>query len=319
MEKCSIIIASYNEGRNLEKCLSSIQTIDYPKESFEVIVIDNNSTDDTAETVQKFPEVIYLQEEKQGASFARNKGIRHAKGDILVFLDADTSAAKPWLRSITEAFQDKRIGIVGGAIYPFNEHNIFSRYLASSLFLRYPRYRKKKEIKGYPSCNLAIRKQLIAGGFDAAAFTTYGEDKDICYEILKKGYKIIFEPKAIVYHRHAESLSELLTLFVKSSQGRADFSKKYPYAPDIILLNLHVPLIYIILLVVLSIWLGIKGFLIAALPLLIYLAYSSILSFVETKDFLVSFFIKPLLDAAAVCVIYGSYHWYRLTKRSKDQ
>ena len=319
MEKCSIIIASYNEGENLKKCLASLQAIDSHKESFEIIVIDNNSTDNTAEIVKNFPEVVYLQEKRQGAAFARNKGVQHSKSDIVVFLDADTSVTKKWLYHMTESFQNKKIGAIGGAIYPFSKNNIFSRYLGVSLFLRYPRYKERKEIKGYPSCNLAIRKELIAEGFDTSTFTTYGEDKDICWQILRKGYKVIFEPDAIIYHRHPENLSELLKLLVKSSLGRVNFSKKYPYAPDIVLLHFHFLLIYIVFLVFFSFLWGFKGFLLTVSPLLIYLIYSSILSFIDTKDLLVSFFIKPFLDIFSVCVIYVSYHWHKLSKSSNSQ
>ena len=126
MKKCSIIIASYNEAENLKNCLNSIENITYPRENYEIIVVDNNSTDNTEETVKRFPKVVYLKEERQGASSARNKGIEHAKGEILVFLDADTTVTENWLASITAPFGDTSTGAVGGAILPFNRNNIIS-------------------------------------------------------------------------------------------------------------------------------------------------------------------------------------------------
>ncbi len=315
MKKCSIIIASYNEGKNLEKCLESLTQIRYPREAYEIIVVDNNSTDNTFEIVRQFPEVLYLKEGKQGASFARNKGISRAKGNIMVFLDADTAVTRNWLSAIIEPFEKKDIGAVGGAILPFNENNIFSQYLGVSLFLRYPRYGKKREIRGFPSCNLAVQKEMIRRGFDTATFSTYGEDKDICYHILEKGFKVIFQPDAIVYHRHPESLRELIRLCVKSSAGRVDFSKKYPTAPDIVLLNFHFPLIYMAALVFCSFYWGLKGFLFIAAPALICCLYGSIITFVRTGNFLLGFFAKPLLDILSVYAIYGSYHYYNCKQR----
>src|SRR4030042_6014732 len=106
MRKYSIIIASYNDAKNLADCLESLRATDCPREDFETIVVDNNSTDNTRDVVSRYPEVIYLTEDKNGRSFARNKGIRHAKGDILVFLDSDGRVTDGGLRRITEPFRD---------------------------------------------------------------------------------------------------------------------------------------------------------------------------------------------------------------------
>ncbi len=315
MEKCSIIIASYNEAGNLKKCLNSIRDLDYPKEVLEIIVVDNNSSDNTSEIVGQFPEVIYLKEYRQGAAFARNRGITKAGGKILVFLDADTTVDRNWLRQLTAPFEDPGIGAVGGAISPIDKNNIFSLYLGVSLFMRYPLYGQKREVRGYPSCNLAVRRELIDGGFDTSAFSTYGEDKDICYRILEKGFKVLFQPEAKICHRHPGTMAELFGLFVKSSAGRADFAKKYPMAPDILLFNLHIPLVYTLILLFALFVQGIKAFLMAASPALVYLLYSSTLSFMKSKDFLLSFVVKPLFDVLSVYIIYVSYQFRKLKRR----
>lgn len=310
MKKCSIIIASYNEAENLEKCLGSLMNLNYTAEDVEIILVDNNSTDNTSEIVQKFTQVIYLKEEKPGASFARNKGIQHAKGEIMVFIDADAEADKDWLVKITSPFDDEKTGAVGGSIHPYNKNSIVSQYLSISLFSRYPRYGKKREIKGFPSCNLAIRKQHIPQGFDSDVLPHYGEDKDICYQVLKKGYKVLFEPEAIIYHHHPESTGELLKLFAKSSIGRLNISRKYPFAPDIILLKSHFPLLYTLVLLYTLFNKGILPFTLIASPALLYFIYASIISFIESKKFILSFFIKPFYDILSIYIIYGSYHYH---------
>ncbi len=316
MEVCSVIIAAYNEAENLKKCLRSLTKTDYPAEYLEIIVIDNNSTDRTAEIIRRYPEVVYACEKKQGASFARNKGIALAKrGNILVFLDADTEVATNWLTSLLEPFEDETIGAVGGAIYPNRAGNIFSEYLGVSLFLRYPRYGKKRYMKGFPSCNLAIRKSLIVDGFDTDTFSYYGEDKDICYQVLDKNYKVLFQPEAIVYHRHPETTRELLDLFINSSRGRVNFAKKYPFAPDIIVLNYHAPLIYsTILFISLNIGKG-EYFLPLLSPALLYLGYSAVIAYQESKKTLLSFLIKPFFDMLSVYAIYVLYWYFKISKR----
>lgn len=314
MIKCSIIIASFNEALNLERCLNSLRKIAFPKEDHEIIVVDNNSTDNTCEIAEQFSEVVYLKEDKQGASSARNKGIANSQGEILVFLDADAEVEKDWLSNIILPFTDEKTGAVGGAILPFNEKSIISQYLGSSLFMKYPRYGKKRNIKGFPSCNLAIRKDLIIQGFDSENIPYYGEDKDICYQIIAKGYKVLFEPEAIVRHHHPESNIELFTLLRKSSIGRLNMSKKYPFLPDIILLNIHFPILYALLLLSALFAKELTVFLLIALPALLYLLYASIISFIESKNFLLSFFVKPVYDILSVFIIYFSYHYYKLRK-----
>lgn len=314
MQKCSVIIASYNEDENLKNCLNSLLETDYPKENYEIIVVDNNSTDNTKNIVALFPEILYLKEDRRGAACARNKGIASSKNDILVFIDADTIVTPGWLPNLIEPFSDTRIGAVGGAVLPFNKKNLISRYLGISLFMRYHRYGKTREVKGFPSCNLAVRKSLIPGGFDSLIFNTYGEDKDLCWRIINQGYKIVFSPKALLEHKHPENLSEIFTLFIKSADARSAFSEKYPASGDAILFNLHIPLLYILGITVLSLYFGIMGFFISLLPALIYAISSSIIAFIKSRDALVSFLIKPVLDILSVYIIYLAYHRFRSKK-----
>ncbi|OGW74746.1 MAG: hypothetical protein A2Z72_08065 [Omnitrophica bacterium RBG_13_46_9] len=312
MRKYSIIIASYNDAKNLADCLESLRATDCPREDFETIVVDNNSTDNTRDVVSRYPEVIYLTEDKNGRSFARNKGIRHAKGDILVFLDSDGRVTDGWLRRITEPFSDRGVGAVGGAIFPFEEGNLISQYLAVSLFLTYPRYGRKRYVRGYPSCNLAVRKRLVPQGFDTAVFNAYGgEDKDLCYQVLGLGYKIVFQPDAIIYHRHPTTLRGLVKSLIESSRGRGDFAKKYPFAPDVFLLNIHFPLLYGFVLIVSVFFRKSYVFILSLLPGLVYFLLNSIVSYKRSKRFGLSFFIKPVLDLISICAVYPSYHYFR--------
>jgi GT2 family glycosyltransferase len=314
MEKCSIIIPAYNEAANLKRCLESLAQLDYPKQDYEIIVINNNSTDNTEEIIHQFKDVVYLKEERKGGSFARNRGMQYAMHNILVFLDADTAVSQSWLKNLINPFSDKTIGAVGGEIRPLRARNIISEYLAISLFMRYHRYGKRREIKGYPSCNLAVRKELIEKGFDTDVFSTYGEDKDLCYQILKKGFKIIFQPGAIIYHQHPEILQELVVLFVKSSTGRVNFSKKYPAAPDIILFNFHIPLLYAAGILLSLIFKNVLLFFVLMAPLGMYILIAGVSAFIKSRRFILSFIIKPILDVISVYVIYAVYHYYKISK-----
>lgn len=313
MTRCSIIIATYNQAERLEKCLEGLKKTSFPPDSVEIIVVDNNSRDNTESVVRSFSEVKYLKEERQGASYARNRGISESTARVVVFLDADSIPSENWLKNITEPFNDPSVGAVGGAIYPIKKNNIISRYLGLSLFMRYPRYGKKRDIKGYPSCNLAVRKDSIGEGFDVDSFPLlYGEDKDLCYRILKEGKRIVFSPQAVVYHCHAETLKEFFTLLTKSSRGRANFGKKYPYSSDVLLFNFHIPLIYSLLLVYSALFGERVLFLLILSPAILALLYNSTKSFLLSRDIFISFLVKPSLDVVSLFWIYLVYTYSKL-------
>jgi glycosyltransferase involved in cell wall biosynthesis len=113
----SVIIPAFNEEAYIEDCLKYLQyQIEKP---FEIIVIDNNSTDKTVELAKKFKDVRIISEKKQGITFARNAGFNEAKGDILARTDADTRVQPDWIKKIKEAFEkdEKLLGLSGPGHY----------------------------------------------------------------------------------------------------------------------------------------------------------------------------------------------------------
>jgi GT2 family glycosyltransferase len=305
MEKCSIIIAARDEAVNLSSCLASVLESDYPPSDYEIIVVDNDSTDDTAEVVAGFPSVRYLKEDRPGPSSARNAGIAAASHDVLVFLDADTTVDAKWLTTLLAPFEDPSVSAVGGEIRPMAEGNMVSEYLSVSLLMRYHRYGGKRPVKGYPSCNLAVRKTCLGGGFDPDI--TRGQDKDICYRMIENGGKIVFQPGAVIYHDHPRSLGGLVELLVKGARARALLKNRHKRQPDALLLDLHTPPLYLIL-VLLPLLSGNYGLsLIFALPAALFLFVTAAAAFRESKKFFLCFFVKPVLDVFSVLVTYASY------------
>ncbi len=109
----SIIIPVLNGERTIRACLNSILHSDYPGEKREIVVIDNGSTDRTAEIVKTFP-VQYLLEARRGVSYARNRGIEASRGGILAFTDSDCVVSRRWLPEIVQGFGDEKIGGMEG-------------------------------------------------------------------------------------------------------------------------------------------------------------------------------------------------------------
>ena len=116
----SVIIPTYRRASYLSKCLSAVAALETDPETYEIIIIDNNSPDNTHEVFLEFVQanpglqVRYLCEAEQGCSSARNRGVAEARGEILCFLDDDSPPASDWLDTLLEQFNDPQVGCAGG-------------------------------------------------------------------------------------------------------------------------------------------------------------------------------------------------------------
>jgi glycosyltransferase involved in cell wall biosynthesis len=110
----SVIVPFYKDRLHIRGCIDALLAQDYPQRQYEVILIDNNSTDGSADIVRQYAPVKLLSETKQGAYAARNRGIREATGEIIAFTDADCMPENTWLRRIEETMSDARVHVVLG-------------------------------------------------------------------------------------------------------------------------------------------------------------------------------------------------------------
>ena len=195
--KVSIVIPAYNEQKSIASALRAALALEYP--SFEIIVVDNASTDRTAEIAREFP-VNVVREERKGILFARERGRREASGEIIANMDADCLPEKEWLSRGVKWFEDDpRVCAVSG---PYDYYDagpsfrIFSllsqKYLYAFMNFMVRSLRKGGVIIGG---NTLIRASALeaAGGYDTS-IPFYGEDTDTMKRIYKQG-KIIFDPR----------------------------------------------------------------------------------------------------------------------------
>ena len=113
----SVIIPVYNDGRRLQYCLSALEKQTYPKESFEVIVVDNNSDERIGPIVNEYPHAVLTYEQQPGSYVARNKGLSIAKGEIIAFTDSDCIPAVDWIeKGVSKLIQTDNCGLVAGKI-----------------------------------------------------------------------------------------------------------------------------------------------------------------------------------------------------------
>ena len=190
----SIIIPAYNEEKHIGQCLDSIFNLDYPRDKFEVIVIDNGSTDRTREIAASY-DILLLQDSRKNVSGLRNLGARHAKGDILAFVDADCVVARDWLKQAEKYFND--FSVVAWGAPPIPPEN--STWVQAAWFLVRKKNKVIEEVDWLESMNLFVRKDLFdkVGGFDESLITC--EDVDLSYRLSKFG-KIISDSRLKVIH-----------------------------------------------------------------------------------------------------------------------
>lgn len=226
MIELSVVIPTRNRCKFLSNCLDSINKQSLDKSKFEVIVIDNGSTDETKKIVDSFqslfPNLIYFYEDKPGLHNGRHDGYRLAKSNILVYADDDIIAFPTWLETINEEFKDEGIFLVGGNNLPLFEEKppfwLLAKWYSLCEYGHCLPYlsiidfgASRKEISPYYvfGCNFAVRKQIIedAGGFhpdgvpfEMVQFRGDGETYIAKY-IIEKGLRTIFNPKASVYHQ----------------------------------------------------------------------------------------------------------------------
>ena len=217
--RISVVVCTYNGAAILSDCLSACLALDYP--AFEVILVDDGSTDDTADVVSRFPTVKYVHQAHAGLSVARNCGANLATGEMIAFTDDDCEPDRDWLFWIARAFPDPKVGAVGGPNIPPGPEGVQEAVVAAAPGAPSHVLLEDLRAEHLPGCNLVIRREAFESvdGFQAQ-FKTAGDDVDICWRLLDKDWELAFVPSAFVWHRRRPSF--LRYLKQQSGYGRAE-------------------------------------------------------------------------------------------------
>ncbi len=217
--RISAIICTYNGERRIEAALESLFQQAYACSRFEILVVDNGSTDATSEVCRdvmaRHPEIAtrYVREPRGGLSNARNRGIAEARGDIVAFLDDDAAAETAWLTNVDTMFVDHDVDAVGGKVLPVFEESRPSwlhpglDFLVTSLDLgdevvefNYPR-------NGPCGTNMAFKRSVFdeIGHFDTALGRNQGsligaEETGIFIRMRQKGMRFVYASQCVVQH-----------------------------------------------------------------------------------------------------------------------
>jgi len=212
----SIIIVNYNGKTHLEECLSSLEKIDY--KNYEIILVDNNSTDTSVEYVKNtYPSITIIKLNRNyGFAEPNNIGAKNAKGDYLLFLNNDTTVNPNFISEMVNVLeQDPQIAICQSLLLKPNGEVDSSGDFVDTLGRAYSSKNKENEVKKILSArgaSMMVRKDSFwdLGGFDKRFFASF-EDVDLGWRAWIWGYKIVLVPNSIVYHKGGQTVKQHLS------------------------------------------------------------------------------------------------------------
>lgn len=209
--RATVVVPAYNAEKTIAETLRALENQSVPASDFEVIVVDDGSSDATAEIVRGFSRVKLIQQKNGGPAKARNAGARIARGDIVVFTDADCVPEPEWLVQMLKPFEDLTITGVQGA-YRTRQTEWVARFVQLEIEERYERQARAMEKRGridfVGSYAAAYRRNeyLEVGGFDPTFPSASGEDPDLSFRLSERGARLVFNPRAVVFHTHPTRL-----------------------------------------------------------------------------------------------------------------
>jgi GT2 family glycosyltransferase len=247
LPQVTVAICTRDRAESLKRTLRSLATLDYPAGKLEIVVVDNASKDETTrQAVSEFPGVRYVPEPRPGLSWARNRAAVATRYPILAYTDDDVVVDPGWLREIVRPFSNPAVMAVTGLVIPARRDNLYQNLFEEfgglgkgfkPLFLTMA---QQQTIPYFPlgsgnlgaGANMAFRRKVILelGGFDRAlgpGVPSAGHgDNDLFYRIIRAGYALVYEPKAMVWHYHREDYQSLVNQLTSYGSGTMGFLTK---------------------------------------------------------------------------------------------
>jgi len=244
----TIVIPSYNRAKELERCLRSLFALDYAAGCLEIIVVDDASTDETGNMLQRLVKEspthglelrVAHHEKRQGVGIGRNTGAAAAQYDLIAYIDSDCVASPGWLRELVPAFQNMQLASVGGMIRAYERKTLLGRYedLRSSLYMgeRPQQVSLKGPLTYLPTANMVVRRTAW-WQLDGFAPLTQGEDVDFSRRLLLSGAGMNYIPQGVVYHDYRTTLDAFLHIRAAYASAEAELVKRHPTERRILLL-----------------------------------------------------------------------------------
>ncbi len=321
----SIIIPAYNAANTIEACITSLQQ-QVTDEPYEIIVVNDASTDDTVALATAAGVRQIISKGKLGKSGTRNAGAEAARGDILIFTDADCEPRPDWIeRMITPFLNDPEVVGVKGAYYS-RQTELVARFTQVEVEERYDRMRQLPTTNFIDTYAAAYKRDIFLenGGFDTSLPEV--EDQDFSFRLAAKGYKMVFVPEARVYHRHTVSARHYFRRKFAIGKWKAMLMHRHPErlvsdsrTPQLLKVQMGFTLLLLPALIAPLVWPALAwgllavclGFCLSCLPFLIKTA---------RRDAPVLLIALPMLFLRAVALAYSYvYGLFSLAALAREQ
>ena len=206
----SVIIPARDAAETLEECLKALRSQSLPKGRYEVIAVDDGSTDLTPRIAEAWADRL-IRQTGLGPAAARNAGAAAAHGELLVFTDADCVPTPDFLERLSGALQEAETVAAKGA-YRTAQRGLVPRFVQQEYQHKYDRMTGRPRIDFIDTYAAAYRREVFLenGGFDVSYSTASVEDQELSFRLARKGYGMVFMPSAIVFHRHDRTVGEYL-------------------------------------------------------------------------------------------------------------
>ena len=224
----SVIIPVYNDNASLEICLRALEQQTYPKDRYEIIVVDNNSQEDVSQIVSRFEQVALAHESQPGSYIARNCGLTVAQGDVIAFTDADCIPTPVWLeKGVAMLLSEPNVGLVAGHIDLFaqdsNQPNPFELY--EMLEMGFPQNKFIENGHFGVTANLFTFKHVIQSVGDFDSTLKSGGDKQWGQRVFQAGYRQLYAKEACIKHPTRNTWKDLNKRGMRIIGGRYDVIK----------------------------------------------------------------------------------------------
>lgn len=205
----TVVICAYNAAATLDECLRHTCALEYP--GLEVVVVDDGSTDGTADIARRYPRVRLVSIPHGGLSVARNEGYRAATSDLVAYLDSDAYPSPEWPYYLALALDGPRVAGAGGPNVPPPSDPPGAQCVARAPGGPVHVLLSDDRAEHVPGCNMAFWREALLdlGGFDPV-YTDAGDDVDFCWRVLDRGWEIGFHPGALVWHHRRSSMRAYL-------------------------------------------------------------------------------------------------------------
>ena len=307
----SVVVPAYNAQDTLDMCLAALQSQTVDPDRYEIILVDDGSTDRTVEIAEQYG-VRLIRQPNAGPAAARNRGAQAAKGQILLFTDADCAPAPDWAEHMAGAFREPNVAGAKG-IYHTRQQALIARFVQLEYEFKYARMRRMAQIDFIDTYAAAYRRKVFLdhGGFDPAYRTASVEDQELSFRLARQGHRLIFVPQAIVYHQHDATVAEYWrrkygigywkALLLRQHPERALYDSHTPQT-----LKLQLGLVSLLcLLVPIAPWLSFARWSMLALSMVFTLTALPLLVHVARRDLPVLLIAPGMLIVRALALAAG--------------